>query len=498
MTSNLMSQTATPPASGDGTVGNPYQIATLDNLYWLTQNELEWDKNYIQVANIDATNTSSWNTGDHDNNSGTADAPMGFTPLGYSGSMGSGVSFTGTYNGKGYHVANLLINRPGVNYNDVGFFGYIESAVIDSLSIINAQVSGGQYNVGILTGSSVSGSTIRYCHSSGSVEGLWNFVGGIVGHDYSLEISNCYNEASVSGGGAVGGLIGGSYTADVSNCYSTGAVQGTDPYVGGLIGNHQSSSSISNSYSIGNVQGVGGVGGLTGWSSGTVTNCFWDTQTSGQITSASGTGQTSTQMQDLSTFTSNSWDFSDETANGTNDYWSMPCGGDNYPKLSWQNVNFTGISDLTTSISGTNITANNTSASYVWLNCDNNYSVIAGETGQSFTASQNGNYAVELTENGCVDTTSCLSITTVGIIENSFGNNLLVYPNPTSGSFSIDLGATYENSLILITDISGKLIDSKNITQSKTLSLSIEEPAGIYFISIQTGDKKAVIRLIKE
>ena len=81
---------------------------------------------------------------------------------------------------------------------------------------------------------------------------------------------------------------------------------------------------------------------------------------------------------------------------------------------------------------------------------------------------------------------------------NSFGNNLFFYPNPTSGNFSIDLGSTYENSKILITDISGKLIDSKIFTHSQILDLSIKQPNGIYIVSVQAGDKKAVIRLIKQ
>ena len=70
--------------------------------------------------------------------------------------------------------------------------------------------------------------------------------------------------------------------------------------------------------------------------------------------------------------------------------------------------------------------------------------------------------------------------------------------SPTYGNFSIDLGAIYESSVVSITDISGKLIDSKTISQSQVLNLSIKEPAGIYIVSIQAGDKKAVIRLIKE
>jgi hypothetical protein len=156
------------------------------------------------------------------------------------------------------------------------------------------------------------------------------------------------------------------------------------------------------------------------------------------------------------------------------------------------------VSDITTTTSGTTISANNTGATYQWLDCDANYSNIVGETGQSFGATSNGNYAVELTENGCVDTSACLAITTVGIIESDFGGKLVVYPNPTNGNFSIVLGSIYKSSEIRITDMYGKLIYSKLITESQILNLSLEEPAGIYFISIQSDDKKAVLRLIKK
>jgi len=162
------------------------------------------------------------------------------------------------------------------------------------------------------------------------------------------------------------------------------------------------------------------------------------------------------------------------------------------------NLTVNSVSDITTTSSGLTITANNSSASYQWLDCDNNYTIISGEIGQSYTTTANGNYAVELSENGCIDTTSCVAITTVGIIENTFGSEILIYPNPTSGNFSIDLGAVYENADILITGLKGKLIDSKTITQSQTINHSIKEPAGVYIVSIQADDKKAVIRLIKE
>lgn len=88
--------------------------------------------------------------------------------------------------------------------------------------------------------------------------------------------------------------------------------------------------------------------------------------------------------------------------------------------------------------------------------------------------------------------------TEVGIIENDFGNGLLLYPNPTDGNFSIDLGKNYNNLTITMSDLNGRIIHSKNYNENQLLNLKIEEPAGIYLLMIESGDKKAIIRLVKE
>ena len=73
-----------------------------------------------------------------------------------------------------------------------------------------------------------------------------------------------------------------------------------------------------------------------------------------------------------------------------------------------------------------------------------------------------------------------------------------VYPNPTNGNFSIDLGERYLTTSIIITDLLGETIQTNEFTNNQVLNLKIEEPAGIYLLMIESGDKKAVIRLIKE
>ena len=89
-------------------------------------------------------------------------------------------------------------------------------------------------------------------------------------------------------------------------------------------------------YSTGAVTGKNYVGGLVGSGYGTaVTACFWDTQTSHQVTSAGGTGKTTTQMQTAKTFLDAGWDFVGETKNGTADIWWILEGKD-YPRLWWE------------------------------------------------------------------------------------------------------------------------------------------------------------------
>ena len=154
--------------------------------------------------------------------------------------------------------------------------------------------------------------------------------------------------------------------------------------------------------------------------------------------------------------------------------------------------------DISVTQSAITLTANFSGAGYQWLNCDDNYAMISGEVNQSFTAVANGTYAVEITLNGCVDTSICYSITTVSVTKNDFGKNLFVYPNPTDGHFDINLGVNHQSIMIIITDLKGKVIQSKTYNERQSLNLKIEEPAGVYLLNIESGDKKAGIRLVKK
>jgi hypothetical protein len=62
---------------------------------------------------------------------------------------------------------------------------------------------------------------------------------------------------------------------------------------------------------------------------------------------------------------------------------------------------------LSTTVNGSTITSDDAGMTYQWLDCDNSYAVIPGETNQSYTPAGGGNYAVEVTDGACTDTSAC-------------------------------------------------------------------------------------------
>ncbi|GEM_PF-4934887 len=139
-------------------------------------------------------------------------------------------------------------------------------------------------------------------------------------------------------------------------------------------------------------------------------------------------------------------------------------------------------------------------ASYQWLKCDtNSYTVISGATSQSFVAKTNGDYAVEVTESHCIDTSTCHNITGIGIKYNDFGNSLKVYPNPTSGKVNLVLGNDYHDVRLTIRNTLGQIVLTKSFEVASSLEAEILGENGVYFIELTTQKgKTATIRIVKE
>jgi hypothetical protein len=292
--------------NGDGSSSSPYEIRTAIDLQAMQE---DLSANYTVVNDIDASGTVNWNNG------------QGFDPVGTYG-FEQATEFTGSFDGQNHTISNLSINR--LDY--VGLFGAIDAGVeVKNVGVINVNINGEKY-VGGLVGRNYG--TVSNSYSTGNVTGESYTVGGLVG-DNEGNISNSYSTGNVTGNRNVGGLVG-TNDGNISNSYSTGNVSGED-IVGGVVGENGGDGNISNSYSTGNVTGVSDVGGLVGGNyNGNISNSYWDTDSTGQSSSAvlpDSNGLTTSEMQGSSASSSMSgFDFTDT--------WSTVTG--DYPELQWQ------------------------------------------------------------------------------------------------------------------------------------------------------------------
>ena len=323
-------------SGGSGTQEDPYILKTVADWQKLVNTPGDWDKHFMLVADIDLQGVELLPVGNFNRR------------------------FTGVFDGKDHILRNADVNIPSSDY--VGLFGFVSwYANIRNLGVEDVTIAGNNY-VGGLVGWNEG--DLAGCYTTGSVEGILSvgglvgdnsadmtgcytaclvggieFIGGLVGHsDEYCDLTACYAMSTVKGSGyCIGGLMGLNHS-NLSACYATGPVDGNG-VVGGLVGSNVEDGCIIDCYSTGPVSGINWVGGLAGYNGehsfiakcyatgsvdgnevvgglvasrdekGSVTASFWDIETTGQNTSAGGTGKKTAEMKTISTFTSAGWDF---------------------------------------------------------------------------------------------------------------------------------------------------------------------------------------------
>ncbi len=149
--------------------------------------------------------------------------------------------------------------------------------------------------------------------------------------------------------------------------------------------------------------------------------------------------------------------------------------------------------------SGITLSANYSGASYQWLDCDNNFSKLIGDTNQLFIPVINGSYAVDITYNGCNDTSSCYIINSVDITSgNSFEEPIKIFPNPTTGTINIDVGQQLSQLIINVRNVNGILIQQYLFYNKQHFKIEIEGSKGIYLIEVLSENKRGLFKIEKQ
>ena len=219
-------------------------------------------------------------------------------------------TFTATFQGNGHVIANLFINRSGTG--NIGLFG-VSTGRLTQLGLVNVAITG-----------------------ASSTGGLVGVNGGNRGETGTITAS--YATGQVTGTGRVGGLVGISWFGTITTSYASGRVTGVGASVGGLVG-HNALSTITTSYASGRVTGNSQVGGLVGGNAGTVTASYWDTETTGQSSSAGSPdtdGKTTAALQNPTDYTGiyENWNVNVDGVTDNDNPWAFGTSS-HYPVLRY-------------------------------------------------------------------------------------------------------------------------------------------------------------------
>jgi hypothetical protein len=145
------------------------------------------------------------------------------------------------------------------------------------------------------------------------------------------------------------------------------------------------------------------------------------------------------------------------------------------------------------------ITATQVGATYQWLNCNTGFSQILGQTSQAYTAGANGSYAVQVTLSGCIDTSACSVITGVGIGEQSSNDLISLFPNPTSGKFTINLTNQQGSINYTLITLEGRVVKKANNVTTNNIEVDLtNESKGIYLLRINENDSNKVYKIARQ
>jgi filamentous hemagglutinin family protein len=288
---------------------------------------------YVLASNIDASATSGWNSG------------AGFVPIAGNGDLNS--RFSGVLDGLGHTVNALSIIKPG-NVSGIGLIGVASSTTIQNIGLTNVNFQAGWIAAPLVGGVLGGTTTIKNVYVTGTFNvpaGSTGYMGSLVGSvtgtgGGNINISNSYSTLNINATTVVGGYIGGlvgtisAGTNSITDSYFAGSINSQTSRIGGIYAGNLSaptSVSLNRVYVSGALSGTSNVGGLVGSAPATltVTNSYWNTETTGRASAFGGgtgvltnvTGLTTAQSKLLSSYAN--WGSSIDAQAGTGTTWRI-------------------------------------------------------------------------------------------------------------------------------------------------------------------------------
>ncbi len=136
-------------------------------------------------------------------------------------------------------------------------------------------------------------------------------------------------------------------------------------------------------------------------------------------------------------------------------------------------------------------------ATYQWIDCDNGNLPLPGETNQQFAASDPGSYAVIVSEANCSDTSDCITVTLLSVVEPE-QISMEYYPNPSQSEVFFEFSGEINSAQINVFSVSGQLISSWQLNGAGTKGIILPSESGVYFAKVQIDKEDyKTVKLIK-
>lgn len=149
------------------------------------------------------------------------------------------------------------------------------------------------------------------------------------------------------------------------------------------------------------------------------------------------------------------------------------------------------------SVTDNTITSSSSTGIYQWLDCEEGNIEISGATEQSFTPSFSGNYALEITENGCTEISECVDVTLVSIADIAFSNSLNIYPNPSNGPVLISWNEPQEVTISVFNTLGQKIEEIPSFFGTSA-EIKLLNNKGLFLVEIlNANNHKISKRIIK-
>lgn len=148
---------------------------------------------------------------------------------------------------------------------------------------------------------------------------------------------------------------------------------------------------------------------------------------------------------------------------------------------------------------GPTLIATAAGASYQWYTCSpTGNAPITGATGQYFQATAVGQYAVEVTQNGCSAMSICYNVTSIGI-EERMAPLVSVSPSPVVDLLTVELDRTPQSASIKVVDMTGRTVLQRSVGGSRRYRLDVSAlTPGAYFLRLSADGVNRAVRFVRE